>query len=239
MDLSVIVCEDDQDVGMQAVRWIEAFFAQGVYRVRTALTQSVADCLNAYAQTGADLVVTDIMLGEQSGYDLAAAIRRRRDATEIIFITAYSELMREAFAFKPLDFLCKPFSRQNVDDVLRRFVLELAHKQRVYQIVTRECVLNLRCSEIVFFESRAHSILCYCVNRRDPVRFTGKLDTIEEQLQDAGFVRTHKSFLINIALVVSLDRPHSRFLLSGDAEAPISRRHYQTALEAYLDHFFT
>ena len=236
--ISVLVCEDDPVVGMQAVQWIERYFARGSYRVHTTYTQTADECLSAYMECRPDLAVIDILLGEQSGYDIAAAIRQRRGTTEIIFITAHTELMREAFAYKPLDFLCKPFSQKAMEAVLQRFVHEREQKRRTYRIVTREYALNVRCEEIICFESRAHTVLCRCATRREPIQFTAKLDTIEGQLRDTGFVRVHKSYLVNVSHIAALDRTRSCFTLHGGETVPVSRKYYRDAVEAYMAYFF-
>lgn len=101
---TILVAEDD-DILRNALQL--ALASEG-YRVRTAADGKEA--LDAFAECHPDLVVLDVMMPRMSGYDVCAEIRRRGDATPIIFLTAKSsdEDMVLGLGLGADDFIAKP-----------------------------------------------------------------------------------------------------------------------------------
>ena len=55
----------------------------------------------------------------------------------------------------------------------------------------------------------------------------GKLDTVEEKLQGGSFIRVHKSALVNIKHIRSMDRTNKNFTMSNGDTVYISKAYYK------------
>lgn len=72
------------------------------------------DALLWLEDNDADLALLDIDMPGMNGIELAAAIKRRRPETAIIFLTGYSEYAVEAFALRASGYLLKPVAREKL-----------------------------------------------------------------------------------------------------------------------------
>ena len=107
--MHILVVEDDKNVA-EGLR--DIFSAQG-YMVSSAA--SSRDALSVMQTEAVDLVVLDISLGADSGYDLCRDIRRFSDVP-ILFLTAHSSEMELIRGFQAGgdDYLTKPFRMQEL-----------------------------------------------------------------------------------------------------------------------------
>ncbi len=69
-----------------------------------------------------DLVLVDVVLGEVNGVDLVRLIRDRWPGPRIVFMSAHPAevLVREGLANPNVLFLAKPFTRDELFDLIRR-----------------------------------------------------------------------------------------------------------------------
>lgn len=61
-------------------------------------------------------------------------------------------------------------------------------------------------SNLIYIESSLHKVIFHIKDVLETYSLYEKLDTIEEQLSDYGFCRIHKSFLVNMKYVESIQR---------------------------------
>jgi len=103
----ILVVEDEMNVGRTLT---ERLTAEG-YQVHWA--RSSAEGLAADAEERADLALLDVGLPDESGFELATALRRRHPQTAIVFVTAFGtpedrvrglELGAEDYIVKPFHF---------------------------------------------------------------------------------------------------------------------------------------
>ncbi|MFI3227365.1 MAG: response regulator [Clostridia bacterium] len=77
-------------------------------------------CLDYAKSNKIDCAILDINLGMSSGIDLAKTLKEIHPHIEIIFITSYDEFAREAFRVGARGYLSKPYSTDELDEVLSR-----------------------------------------------------------------------------------------------------------------------
>jgi DNA-binding response OmpR family regulator len=103
----ILVVEDEVNVG----RTLTERLASEGYMVVWA--RSAADALSAPGDAPFDLALLDVGLPDQSGFDVAARLRRTHPATAIVFLTAFGtpedrvrglELGAEDYIVKPFNF---------------------------------------------------------------------------------------------------------------------------------------
>ena len=76
-----------------------------------ATASSVAEAAAVIAGVGHDLIFMDIHLGDGSGFDI---FQRTEISVPVIFITAYDSYALKAFENKGIDYLLKPFGREDL-----------------------------------------------------------------------------------------------------------------------------
>ncbi len=119
----ILIVEDETNVGRTLT---ERLTAEG-YQVKWARTS--AEGLAADAEERADLALLDIGLPDESGFDLAAVLRRRHPQTAIVFVTAFGtpEDRVRGLELGAEDYIVKPFHFKElllrIQNALRRATL--------------------------------------------------------------------------------------------------------------------
>jgi PAS domain S-box-containing protein len=116
LDAARILVVDDELGPRESLRML----LKPSYQIQTADSGRAAlDQIPAYRP---DIVILDIKMPELDGLEVLRRIKRIDPAIEVVMITAYASLetVRMALTHGAFEYLIKPFSRQDLEDVVRR-----------------------------------------------------------------------------------------------------------------------
>ncbi len=191
-----------------------------------------------------DLIFLDVEMPDMTGFEMLS--RLPTIAFRTIFTTSYSKYAITAFRFNALDYLLKPIKAEELAQAIKRFHghaeqqdatnignalqnLKVQNKEDQKLILyTQKGRLRLALKHIVKIEGdRNYSYIYLSDNTKELSSKT--LGYFEEILSDKGFLRCHRSFLVNRYHVISyLD--NNTFQLKDSSEVPISRRKRNEAI---------
>ena len=109
------------------------------YEIKTADGGNAA--LREIGEFRPDLVIMDVKMPEMDGLEALRRIKRQDPSIEVVMITAYASLetVKLALSHGAFEYLIKPFSRQDLDDVVRRALLrrqvDLGQRTQVDRLV--------------------------------------------------------------------------------------------------------
>jgi DNA-binding LytR/AlgR family response regulator len=158
-----------------------------------------------------------------SGVDF---LKTLKDPPMVIFTTAYSEYALEGYSLDVIDYLVKPvpFDRfMRAASKAHDFFL-LRHKAAVdeqpyFFIKCDGKYERIRFDEILYVESLQNYIVVHTAVRKYITYLT--LSVMEEQLPASNFMKVHKSFIIALDKVKSIDG--NEMVLPNNGRVPISR----------------
>ncbi len=162
-----------------------------------------------------DLVFLDINMPQLTGVELAKIIDK---STMIIFTTAYQHYAVEGFELQAVDYILKPFSYD-------RFKKAVDRAEMLYQLQTSNSVVSADSEEQSFMMIRSDyatvrvdisSIICveglkdYVKIYTDDKNYVTKITmkAIEKHLLNYGFMRIHKSYIVNLSKIKSFEYNH-------------------------------
>lgn len=181
-----------------------------------------------------DLLFLDMQMPGLSGLDVARALPA--PAPLLIFLTAHSEYAAEAFRVAAVDYLLKPVTPALLQISLQR--ARLAHAQRAKPDHALPARLPFRAdgsvhllspADITHIEAAGDYMLVHAGARRLLVRDT--LAALQQQLAAHGFVRAHRSSLVNVAHIAELnlrDADDLQLVLRDGTTLKLSRNHRDT-----------
>jgi len=169
-----------------------------------------------------DLLFLDIQMGKSTGIELAENMAER---PQIIFTTAYSEYALKAFDLAATDYLLKPFTYDRFKQAVNK-AIELNE----WQTTTPQA--NQQFSDYIFVKSGYklvkifHADILYMEGMRDFVSInmenskilTGLTFSELEKILPPVFVRCHKSFMVSLAKIESIEKDRIRI---GNKYIPI------------------
>lgn len=188
-----------------------------------------------------DVVFLDIQMPGLDGFDVISLLEK--PLPYIIFVTAYDQYAIKAFDVFALDYLTKPvrlerlqqcidrlsdFSKikQAQEEPLRKAVED--QKTKPLHVLTAKKgrgIHILDVNDVLYLE--ADDKLLYAYTSENKYRIEGTLNAFELRLSDGRFVRSHRSYLVNVKHITELIPWFSgtyELKLSNDSQIPVSRR---------------
>jgi two-component system LytT family response regulator len=166
-----------------------------------------------------DVVFMDIQMPEMTGLEV---LRRLEHLPEIVFTTAFDQYAVTAFELNAVDYLLKPFSRARFDAAVERLMepggddvetggakaaLDMATSReatRLDRILVRDRgrIFPLAAAEIEYLKADAKYTAIVARGKTFLVRIG--ISELEARLDPARFVRIHRSALVNLDFVESM-----------------------------------
>ncbi len=169
--LKVLLCEDDENLGMLLREYLQA---KGYTTVLCADGESG---FKEFSRDKFDICVLDVMMPKKDGFSLAQDIRQSSPDMPIIFLTAKTlkEDILEGFKIGADDYITKPFSMEELvfrmEAILRRVKGKKAKDNALYKIGkfafdTQKQLLTIgeKCTKLTTKENELLSLLCAHAN---------------------------------------------------------------------------
>lgn len=204
-----------------------------------------------------DLVFLDVQMPGKTGFDVIGAIQDA-ERPHVIFVTAYDKFALRAFEVHALDYLLKPVNEERFDAALARVREAMAHAsdnaivQRVRQVAaglqgaasrstmsaadrlpikSNGRIIVIRSADIDWIEAEGDYVSVHVGGKTWLTRET--IAAVELRLALSGFVRIHRSTLVNVERVKELrprDKGEYTVVLDDGTELKLTRN-YRASVE--------
>lgn len=191
------------------------------------------------------LVFLDIHMPDLTGVEFARSLKSE---AKVIFTTAYDKYAVEGFKLHALDYLLKPISYEvfigSVMHAKEHFsLLDTAASSSGKAIEMDEDFLFIKAdyqikrihySEIQYFEGLKDYVKLYVEGRANPIVFHASLKSIEAKLPKNMFMRIHRSYIVALSKVKTIERDR---ILFGSVRIPISKQ-YKPEFDQFIQNKF-
>jgi len=207
--IKVMVVEDEEHIRSILKKMIEK---NDGFKV-VSLCGDFASAISDFIKLRPDVVFMDIDLKGESGLECAKAICEVEPKVKIVFATAHSEYMANAFEIYAFDYLVKPFDMERIGKTLDRIMnfsdigrhedtLENTGDEKLL-IKGKEEINILDINDIIMIERTDSTTR---IVTKDEVYLTAQsLSSLEEKLNADKFMRCHKSYIIRIDAIKKLE----------------------------------
>lgn len=218
MSMKVIIVDDE--VGIRKL--LRKIIEQNTGFEVVGESDNLVDAVTLFTKTKAEVVFMDIEINGASGLECAKIIADLEPKTKIIFATAHSEYMSNAFEVYAFDYLVKPFHIERVNQTLERIkaLTETVKNDELDKIVRYERGLDrllvkgkesmsfIDMKDIILIQRENSSTVIY--TKLDSFITSASLSDIETKLDPEQFMRSHKSYLINVSQIKKIE-PYGRW----------------------------
>jgi two-component system, LytTR family, response regulator LytT len=224
--LRLLAVDDEEPALADLVRMLEA--SPAVAEVHAA--RSADQALIALAERPLDALFLDVRMPGLDGLELARVLRLLDRPPAVVFVTAYDDFAVRAFELEALDYLVKPVSRQRLDEAVDRVGRAGpsgggGEDELLPVDVPRGGTRLLARSRIVFLQAHGDYVRVISDDGRFLLR--AALVDFEERWARHGFLRVHRSFVVNLRRAVEV-RPRLNgtavLVMADGTEVPIARR---------------
>jgi two-component system LytT family response regulator len=243
-DLRLVIV-DDEEPARKLVR---------DYLGRMAGVSIVAECGNGFEAVKAvnehdpDLMLLDIQMPKLDGFEVLELLERD---LPVVFVTAHDEHALRAFEVHAVDYLLKPFSSERlaealdrarerigrggggppIEDLVTSARPEEGHLERI--LIRDGSEVHVIPTEAVdYMEAQDDSVAIHAGGLRHLK--AQRLAKLEDRLDPKMFIRVHRSYIINVERLRSIElyAKDSRIAILADGtKVPVSRSGYSRLRE--------
>lgn len=196
------------------------------------------------AQQGAcELLFVDINMPQLTGLDLT---RLLPEGVRVIFTTAYSQYALESYKLNALDYLVKPINYAEFVSAATKakewFELKQGAEVSVSTDEERRSIFvksgyrieRIQLASILYIENQKDYVKFHFTTGQPPVTSLMNLQLLEEYLPEGQFMRIHRSFIVNLDNIQTIER---NCVVYGKEYIPISDS-YKDKFNEYLSKSF-
>lgn len=184
-----------------------------------------------------NLVFVDMRMKEMNGIETIKGIKKMDSLGIVIITTSLIEYAIEGYQVDATEFLLKPIQEEKfiaaVKHALREF--EIRHngnQDKTYIIEHRDESIGIRLDDIYYFESYGRKISIK--SKKGVFEQYKNISTEEKNLRHEGFVRTHRSYLVNLKNIYRVKS--SGIVLSNNELLPVSPRRLKTVYDEFTEY---
>lgn len=188
------------------------------------------DAMEFMEKNPVELLFLDIQMPDLTGIDFARILDKK---CKVIFTTAYDNYAVEGFKVEALDYLLKPISYEvflkstnrakNYFDLLNSPSSQKdssVSSDEEYLFVKADYQLQrINYKDILYFEGLKDYVQLFLESAKDPIVFHATMKSIEAKLPPNRFMRTHRSFIVNLEKIKTIERYR---IIFGRKRIPIS-----------------
>lgn len=212
------ICDDLQQDRNHLMALIRAYYADRGEAVELYEYESAEELLHHWRDGWLSYLFLDVYMGRLSGMEAARKIRQTDPDCVIVFTTTSPDHAIDSYEVRATDYLLKPFGKREVESTLRWCEESTGYAPRELEVVSNRETRRIPCREIQYVEVYGKTCLIHTGEEEIPTN--RRLSELEAELSQDGFLRCHRSYLVNMSCIL---RPEERdFLLLDHTRIPIA-----------------
>jgi two-component system response regulator LytT len=199
------------------------------------------DATEFLSDTKVDLIFVDIQMPDLSGIEFTRLLEK---GTKVIFTTAFEKYALEGYKLEIIDYLLIPFSYEEFLVAVQKVqkLLRLEQKSQTQVEANNEFLFlksdykikRINFNDILYIEGLKDYVKVYTQNSPKPVLSLTSLKLLESKLPENKFMRVHRSFIVNLEKINTIERSRIVF---GKEYIPVSDQ-YKEKFQEFLERNF-
>jgi len=233
--LDIVICDDTEKDANSLRLFIERYFVEINCLCRISVYESGDAFLIDFAENRINdlkIVFLDVYMPGTNGVDTARKIRETDKNVVIVFTTTSRNHGLDGYSVYALQYLVKPLSYPEVISVLDKCTSMFADSIRSIEVMSDRLTVRVYLKDIMYVESFNTALLIHTLTGK--VKTFLPLSEIEKQLEGSTFLRTQRSFIVNMRHIKRMTA--DGFVLENDITVPIRRDDKLAIKQAYRDY---
>lgn len=202
---------DDEPLALQLVN---SYISKTPFLEAVASFDNPLDAMEFLSGNPVDLIFLDIQMPDLTGIEFSRILENK---PKIVFTTAYAKYALEGFKVDAVDYLLKPFSYEEFLTAARKAekLIKLEQNAQNEAVEANNEFLFLKSdykirrinfNDIRFIEGLKDYVKVYLQNEPKPVMSLSSLKALEAKLPETKFMRVHRSFIVNLDKIETVER---------------------------------
>lgn len=165
-----------------------------------------------------DAFFLDIGMPRLDGFAIAEKIRVDNPFAKIIFVTKNVELAHLGYLYGAFRYVRKIALEEELCEAALSLKREIDLQSEVLLLKTQRGEIVRDVKSIKYFEVNGHNVTAFFDENEE--RVSGTLNDYERRLKNSGFIRVHKSFIVNFRHIKTIGKT---VVLTDGKTLPLSR----------------
>lgn len=246
MDTLKLLIVDDEQNAREALSQMVKLYCENVKLVGSC--SNLNESILLIKEHKPDVILLDMEIGNDSGFELFTHFPN--PDFKVIFTTAYQQYAAQAFRFSALDYLLKPIDPDQLVEAVNKAFNTISREHfelKIHSLIQDAGIFTNRAKKIVLKTAEHIYIvnlndIMYCESERSYTTFymadgshilvSQTLGDYEELFKKYGFIRTHKSYLINLQFIKRYDKGEGgHIVLHDNTSLPVATRKKEQLLQ--------
>lgn len=231
--MRIAVCDDDEKELHRLTQMLTRYQEERGESMDCRMYGNGTDFLCETRGGAYDLVLLDVLMPGISGIQAAQELRQRDQNVKIILLSAAPEFAVDSYRVGAFHYLLKPVDSDLLFQLLDRVSRELSTQdQQGFLLRNREGVVRIDFTRLEYVEVINKTVFCHLT---DGVvhEMNGALADFEEAfLNRPDFVKTHRSYLVNLNCVQAMDANY--VVTKNGHRIPIARLRHKQVQDRYM-----
>src|SRR5664280_962043 len=207
----------------------------------TGYIENTLEAAEFLSASRVDLIFIDIQMPDLSGIEFTRLMEK---GPKVIFTTAFEKYALDGYKLEIVDYLLKPFSYEEFLNAIHKVqnLLRLEQKTPARVDVNNEFLFlksdykikRINFNDILYIEGLKDYVKVFTQNSLKPVLSLTSLKLLESKLPENKFMRVHRSFIVNLEKIDTIERSRIVF---GKEYIPVSDQ-YKAKFQEFLDKNF-
>ena len=165
-----------------------------------------------------------------SGIEVGYQLKKRNNQAKIILVTSHNEVYKTGYKIDAFRFVTKPIDKEELFEAIESAISAMIGQNRVL-LSTNGAKQSVKQKDIIYVLADGSQTILFTKNMS--YRSEKTLEYWGEELDKRLFVRTHRSYLINMSVIVSFTK--NEISIETGEKIPISRRKYNDFRKKYIE----
>ena len=232
--IKIALLDDDKTALTISKGVIEQFFQEKNVPFSVDAFSSSAIFLSMAKEEKYQLVFLDIDVDEMNGIDAGKVVKEIDPHTDIVYLSQREDLVFDTLFLHPFGFIRKSKILEDFPSVLQLYLdakLKKGDQGPQLVVTSKNGVINIELNDIVYIEgNKNYQTVALKDGSTHEVRLS--MGDLENQLQDRGFIRIHKGYLVNYVFIRKIVK--NDVLLTNNKILPLAGKRKGEIMEKYL-----
>lgn len=236
--MNIAICDDNPVIARKVGSLVEDYAESKGFLISYDIFNSYESVEGKLSQY--DIFILDYNMNDYegdddstkcNGMDFAKQIRRHADPDKcIIFMTSYPDFIYESFQVRTHRFILKPVTQENLFEALDNFIVDNSVANKLV-VKSKKDTYILLTNEILYIDSIKKDTFIHLKN--NVIKCHKRLTEFEKELDELGFLRVHRSYLVNVSKIDSFNYKEAT-MINGDVVS-ISDTKYSKLCRMYCE----
>lgn len=233
--IRVLICDDDALFLDSLYDSVAAFLDDKQVKAKLHKFQFLEE-ISDQMMASCDIAFLDIDYNARNytGMDIARRLRQFRKDAIIIFVTNFIEYAPEGYEVQAFRYILKRNLQSELKLYLQQAIDQLNTSRETVKIQVNGEYIDLPIEDVLYMEVMQHNVTVYVRKGKSVKSYEiySSLSDLEERLADRGFLRIHKSILVNLRRITKFQSKAA--VLDNGTTLRVSEKGYAENKKKYL-----